>query len=120
MFDNSGKFTEIFSKMNDLKRQMEEAQKRVSKMRVSATSGAGMVTVTVTGDNVVTNIEINKALFEGEDVKMLEDLIISATNEALKKAKDSMLHEMKSVSGGMMSPEDLNRLFSGSGGSGVG
>ncbi|MCE9499288.1 MAG: YbaB/EbfC family nucleoid-associated protein [Leptospira sp.] len=115
MFDNPGKLTEIFSKMNDLKKQMEEAQKRVSKMRVSASAGAGMVTVTVTGDNVITNIEINKALFTAEDAKMLEDLIISATNEALKKAKESMAHEMKAISGSMVNPEDFNKFFGGTG-----
>ena len=47
-------------------------------------------------------------------MKMLEDLVISATNEALKKSKDAMTHEMKNVTGGF-DPNELSKLFGGSG-----
>ncbi|MCC6274860.1 MAG: YbaB/EbfC family nucleoid-associated protein, partial [Leptospiraceae bacterium] len=88
MSDGNLKFTEIFAKVNEMKKQMEEVQSRVAKLRITTTAGAGMVNVTISGDGVVKNIEINKSLFDGEDVKMLEDLILSAVNEAYRKSKE--------------------------------
>ena len=108
------KMAETYGKMKDIKNQMAAIQKRISVIRVTASAGAGMVYVTASGDGVITNIKINKNLFEVEDMKMLEDLVISATNEALKKSKDAMTHEMKNVTGGF-DPNELSKLFGGSG-----
>ncbi|MCB1156444.1 MAG: YbaB/EbfC family nucleoid-associated protein [Leptospiraceae bacterium] len=108
------KMADTISKMRDMKKQMAAVQKRISLIRVTASAGAGMVDVTVTGDGNVSNIKINKELFEADDVKMLEDLIISATNEALKKSKEAMAHELKSVTGGI-DPTKLSEMFGGSG-----
>ncbi|MDX1957205.1 MAG: YbaB/EbfC family nucleoid-associated protein [Leptospiraceae bacterium] len=102
--------TDALSKMKDLKKNMAAAQKRISMIRVTASAGAGMVNVTVSGDGIITNIKIDKQLFEGEDVKMLEDLIISATNEAIKKSKEAMAHEMSAVTGGVDTGE-LSKMF---------
>lgn len=101
-------------RMKEMKKQMATIQKRIALIRVSASAGAGMVDVTVSGDGIVTDVKINKQLFEGDDMKMLEDLILSATNEALKKSKDAMAHELKSVTGGV-DPSELTKLFSGAG-----
>jgi len=101
---------ETYSKVKDMKKNMAAAQKRIAMIRVTASAGAGMVNVTVSGDGNVTNIKINKELFEGDDTKMMEDLIISATNEALKKSKEAMAHELKSVTGGMDTSE-LGKMF---------
>lgn len=101
---------ETYSKVKDMKKNMAAAQKRIALIRVTATAGAGMVNVTVSGDGVVTNIKINKELFEGDDIKMMEDLIISATNEAIKKSKEAMAHELKSVTGGMDTSE-IGKMF---------
>ena len=104
-------FSEIFSKMGEIKKQMGEVQARISKLRITTTAGAGMVNVTISGDGVIKNIQINKSLFEGEDVKMLEDLILSAINEAYKKSKEATEHELKSVSGGLgVLPDFLKNL----------
>ena len=101
MFENLGKMTEALSKMGDMKKQMEEMQKRVSSIKVIGTAGGGMVNVTITGDNRVVDVKIAKEVLGGEDQKMLEDLIIAATNDALNKVKESMAHEMKNITGGM-------------------
>lgn len=98
--DGSLKFTEIFSKVNEMKKQMEEAQSRISKMRISTSAGAGMVNVVVSGDGIIKNIEINKNLFDKEDLKMLEDLVLSAVNDALAKSKEATENELKNVTGG--------------------
>lgn len=93
--------SEAMSKLKDMKKNMAQAQKRISLIRVTASAGAGMVDVTVSGDGVVTNIKINKELLSSENVTMLEDLILSATNEALKKSKEAVSHELKAVTGGL-------------------
>lgn len=107
-------FKDTVGRMKEMKKQMATVQKRISLIRVSASAGAGMVDVTVSGDGVVTDVKINKQMFEEDDMKMLEELIMSATNEALKKSKDAMAHELKSVTGGV-DPSDLSKLFSGVG-----
>ncbi|MCB1178401.1 MAG: YbaB/EbfC family nucleoid-associated protein [Leptospiraceae bacterium] len=96
-----GQLGESYSKIKDMKKNMAAAQKRIALIRVTASAGAGMVDVTVSGEGNVTNVKIQKELFEGDDVKMLEDLVLSATNEAIKKAKEAVAHEFKSVTGGL-------------------
>jgi nucleoid-associated protein EbfC len=105
-----GQMTEALSKMKDMKKNMAAAQKRIALIRVTASAGAGMVNVTVSGDGIITNMKIDKQLFEGDDVKMLEDLVISATNEAIKKSKEAMTHEMSAVTGGMDTSE-IGKMF---------
>lgn len=109
-----GQLADQFSKMKDMKKQMAAVQKRIALIRVTASAGAGMVDVTVSGDGNVTNVKIKKELFEGEDVKMLEDLVLSAVNEAIKKSKDAMAHELKAVTGGL-DPSKLSELLGGEG-----
>jgi len=112
MFGNMGKMMEALSKMGDIKKQMEEAQKRISKIKVIGIAGAGMVNVTITGDNRVVDVKIGKELLTGDDVKMLEDLVIAATNDALNKVKESIAHEMKNATGGLDMGE-LSKLLGG-------
>lgn len=93
--------SETMSKLKEMKKNMAQAQKRINLIRVTASAGAGMVDVTVSGDGVVTNIKINKELLASENITMLEDLILSAVNEALKKSKEAAAHELKAVTGGL-------------------
>lgn len=65
----------------------EELSKRLAQIRVSASAGAGMVEVTASADGTLANIIINPIMFNAEDKKMLEDLILSATNEVTKKSQ---------------------------------
>ncbi len=99
MNEGNLKFTEIFSKVNEMKKQMEEAQSRIAKLRITSTAGAGMVNVTISGDGIIKNIQINKNLFDGEDVKMLEDLVLFAVNDALTKSKEATENELRNVTG---------------------
>jgi nucleoid-associated protein EbfC len=105
---------ETLKNMKGMKAQMAAIQKRIALIRVTASAGAGMVDVTASGEGNITNIKINKAMFEGDDMKMLEDLILSATNEAINKAKDAQAHEMKAITGGL-DPNELSKMFGGAG-----
>ncbi|TGK03169.1 YbaB/EbfC family nucleoid-associated protein [Leptospira langatensis] len=112
MFENLKNASEIFSKMGEMRGKMEEIKKRISNLRVVGDAGAGMVQVTSTGDGVVVDIKINRALFDSEDNKMLEDLVLAATNDSLKKAKEATEYELKSVTGGLDLSE-ISKLFGG-------
>jgi hypothetical protein len=97
--------------MNDLIRQAQMMQKKMASMQeelnkkeVEATSGGGMVRVKVNGAKEVLEIGIDPSVVDSEEVDMLQDLIVAATNEALKKAGDMVQSEMSEITGGMNIP----------------
>ncbi len=97
--------------MNDLVRQAQVMHKKIEKMQkeletqtVEATSGGGMVTVTANGGGEVVAIRIDPAAVDPNDVDMLQDLVLAAVAEALKKAKEMSESEMSKITGGMKLP----------------
>ena len=97
--------------MNELIRQAQMMQKKmlrtqeeIGKREVEATVGGGMVTVKANCQGEVLGITIDTAVLEGGDVEMLQDLILSAVNEAVKKGKDAMQSELSQITGGMKIP----------------
>ncbi len=97
--------------MQDLVRQAQLMQKKMSQMQeelskkvVEASAGGGMVTVKVTGGQEVVEIKIEKDVVDPEDVEMLQDLILAAANDALKRSKEMVQNEMAQLTGGMKIP----------------
>ncbi|SMP41865.1 hypothetical protein SAMN06295888_10219 [Desulfonatronum zhilinae] len=97
--------------MGDLVRQAQVMQNKISKLQeevgrrtVEAAAGGGMVTVTANGAQEVLAIKIDPAVVNPEDVDMLQDLVLAAVNEAMKKAGDMMKEEMAQVTGGIKIP----------------
>jgi DNA-binding YbaB/EbfC family protein len=95
--------------MNELIRQAQMMQKKmlrtqeeIGKKEVEASVGGGMVTVKATCAGEVLSVAIDPAVLE--DVEMLQDMVLSAVNEALKKGKDLMQGEMAQITGGMKIP----------------
>jgi DNA-binding YbaB/EbfC family protein len=98
----------------DMQKMMKQAQKMQSKMEkkqeemkdktVDASAGGGVVTVTVNGGQEVVDIDINPDVLDPDDVEMLEDLILAATNEAMRKVQDMMEDEMGQLAGGLNIP----------------
>lgn len=84
-------------------RQAQEAQQRLqqqmSELRVSASAGGGMVTVTVNGHKHLLTVTIDPEVVSKDDVGMLQDLVVAAVNDAHRKVDD----ELKRSIGGMMS-----------------
>lgn len=83
---------------------MEDMQKEAESKEFTATVGGGAVSATVTGKKEITNITIKPEVVDPDDVEMLQDLILSACNEALKKAEDETSGEMKKLTGGLNIP----------------
>ncbi len=97
--------------MNDMVRQAQILQKKIAKAQedlaektVETTVGGGMVTVVSTGAQEIRSIKIDPAAVDPNDVSMLEDLVLSAVNEALKQSKEMAESEMSSLTGGMNIP----------------
>jgi len=95
---------EMLRQAQVMQRKMSEAQESLKSQEVEASSGGGMVTVKVTGAQEVTSVAIEPSVMEAGDVEMLQDLIMTAANEALKKSKDMMEDAMKGVTGGVSIP----------------
>lgn len=84
--------------------QLEEKQAEIESTEFTASAGGGAVTVTVTGAHEIKNIELKPEIVDPEDVEMLSDLIIAASNEAMRKAEEAMEQAMGAIKGGLNLP----------------
>ncbi len=87
-----------------LQEEMMKAQEEAKKKTVEATSGGGMVTVVANGANEILSIKIDKEVVTPDDIEMLQDLIIAATNEALRRAQEMVNEEVSKLTGGLNIP----------------
>ncbi len=87
-----------------MQKKMAETQEKLKEMEVEASSGGGMVKVKCSGGQEIVSVEIEQSVFESGDVEMLQDLVLTAANDALKKSKDLMEEEMGKLTGGMKIP----------------
>lgn len=106
-----GKFSGIPGNMNNMlkqvqkmQKQMEELQEELYQKEVEASAGGGAVEVKVNGRKEVLSVTIKPEAVDPDDVEMLQDLIVAATNEALRKADEMMTREMSKITGGMNIP----------------
>lgn len=94
----------MMQRIQQMQADMESKQAEIEAAEFSATVGGGVVSVTVTGAHEVKSIEISPEVVDPDDVEMLSDLIISATNEAMKKADDAMDQAMGAFKSGLNLP----------------
>ena len=102
-------FSEMFKNLGQMKARAEELQTKMARPQITGEAGAGMVRVTVNGEGTVLKIQIEPNLLNPKDKEMLEELVISATNEAVKKSREAMAHEMKSLTGGIPGLDEMFR-----------
>ncbi len=95
---------EMMRQAQQLQKKMAQVQEEMGHKTVEASAGGGMVTVTANGSQNITEIRIDPAVVDPEDVAMLQDLVVAATNEALKKAKEMVESEMSKLTGGLKIP----------------
>lgn len=94
-------FGDILKQAQKMQEQLGKIQEETGNKTVEASSGGGMVSVTANGRQEILSIKIEKDVVNPDDVDMLQDLVLAATNEALRKARDMMAEEMKGMTGGM-------------------
>ncbi len=84
-----------------MQKQMEEAQKALEEQEVTAKAGGGAVEVTVSGKREVTKVKLSQEVVDPDDIEMLEDLIMAATNEALRQIEEASQKSMANITGGL-------------------
>lgn len=104
---NMGNMNQMMKKMQKLQTDMAKMQEELKKRTLEATAGGGAVKVVITGEKQLQSIKINPSAVDPSDVEMLEDLVLAAVNEALKKAEDMMTQEMGKMTGGLNLPPGM-------------
>ena len=99
-----GNIGNIMKQAQAMQEQLAKIQEQASSKTVDGTAGGGMVTVSVSGAMQVVALKIDPEVLKSGDAEMLQDLIVAATNDALRKARDMMAEEMKSITGGLRIP----------------
>ena len=97
-------FGNIMKEAQKLQQQMEKIQAEVAQKKVEATAGGGMVTVEANGKQEIVSIKIDREVINPEDAQMLEDLVLAASNEALRKSRELMQQEVGKLTGGLKIP----------------
>lgn len=96
-----GNMSNLLKQAQKMQKQMESAQASMETEEATATAGGGAVQVTVSGKKEVTKVVIDKEVVDPEDVEMLQDLIMAATNEALRKIDELSNQKMSAITGGL-------------------
>ena len=99
-----GNMQQLARQAQKLQQQMLKVQEEVEAREFSASAGGGMVTVKVNGKKEILGLEIKPEAVDPDDVEMLQDLILAATNEALREAGETVEREMGKLTGGMGIP----------------
>ncbi len=97
-------FGNIMKEAQKLQAQMEQIQAEVAKKTVDATAGGGMVTVQANGKQEIVSIKIDREVINPDDIQMLEDLVVAACNEALRKSRELVQAELGRVTAGFKIP----------------
>ena len=96
-----GNMNNLMKQAQKMQRQMEEAQKELEEKEITATAGGGAVEVTISGKKEITKVKLSEEVVDPDDIEMLEDLIMAATNEALRQLEEVSSNSMAKITGGM-------------------
>ena len=96
-----GNMNNLMKQAQRMQRQMEEAQKAMEEMEATASAGGGAVEVTVSGKKEILKVKLTEDVVDPDDIELLEDLIVAATNEALRKIDDASQQSMSKITGGL-------------------
>lgn len=94
----------MMKKIQQMQEDMTRIQEEIEATEYTSSVGGGAVEVTVNGSHEVLSIKMQPDVVDPEDIKMLEDLLISALNESIKKANDAMDQGMEKAKGGLSIP----------------
>ena len=96
-----GNMNNLMKQAQRMQRQMEESQKALEVKEVTAKAGGGAVEVTVNGKKEVLKVKLAPEVVDPDDSEMLEDLIVAATNEALREIEELSQESMSKITGGL-------------------
>ena len=107
---NQGTGGNMMKRIQEMQQNMQTLQEELAVAEYSASSGGGAVDVTVNGSHEVKKVTIKPEVVDPEDVEMLEDMLIAALNEAMRKADETAEKEMGKITGGINIP-GMNGMF---------
>ena len=108
-----GNMNNLMKQAQRMQRQMEEKQKELEEKQYSASAGGGAVTVTVSGKKEVLSVKLSEEVVDPDDIEMLEDLIVAATNEAFRQAEEDSSQMMSQLTGAWRSGRRIPVLSDG-------
>ena len=94
----------IMKQAQQMQAKIARVQQELENKEVEATAGGGMVTARANGKQQLLDLKIEKDVVDPEDIEMLQDLVLAAVNEAIKKSQEMIQEEMSKVTGGMNLP----------------
>ncbi len=95
-----GNMANLMKQAQKMQRQMEEQAKELESKEFTATSGGGAVEVKVSGKREIVSVKLQEEVVDPDDIEMLEDLIVAATNEALRQVEEASGSAMSKLTGG--------------------
>ena len=96
-----GNMNNLMKQEQRMKKQMEESQKELQEKSYTAAAGGGAVEVTISGKKEVTAVKLAEEVVDPDDIEMLQDLIMAAVNEAMRKADADSAAMMSKLTGGL-------------------
>ncbi len=100
----------LMNQARQMQDKMAKIQEELAKKTVTGSAGGGMITTTVNGCGELLNIQIEKEVVSSDEIKMLQDLIVAATNDGLRKARELSKDDMGQLTGGLNIP-GISNLF---------
>ncbi len=97
-------FGGLMKQAQELQERMAKVQAEAAEKTVEATAGGGMVTVVVNGRQEVLSVKIDPEVVNADDIEMLQDLVMAAVNDGIRKTQEVMSEQMKGMTGGMKIP----------------
>jgi nucleoid-associated protein EbfC len=104
MMRGMGNMQKMMKQMQKMQKEMQKAQEELAEKTVEGTAGGGMVTVIANGHKQILEVKIKEEVVDPEDIEMLQDLILAATNDALKKADELTAETMGQFTTGLNIP----------------
>jgi hypothetical protein len=103
-FPGMGNMNNMIKQAQKMQKEMAKLQEELEQRTVEASAGGGAITVIATGKKQIQEIKISPEVVDPDDVEMLQDLILAAVNEAMRKADEMVSSEMGKITGGLNIP----------------
>ncbi|WP_207641006.1 YbaB/EbfC family nucleoid-associated protein [Desulfofalx alkaliphila] len=104
MMLGGGNMNKMMKQVQKMQQDMAKMQEELATRTVESTAGGGVVKVVANGRQELISIELKPEVVDPDDIEMLQDLILAATNDALRKSQDMVSAEMSKITGGLKVP----------------
>ncbi|MEW6662847.1 MAG: YbaB/EbfC family nucleoid-associated protein [Bacillota bacterium] len=101
---NFGNMNKMMKQVQQMQAQMAKLQEELGERQVETTVGGGVIQVIANGKMEIVSLKIKPEAVDPEDIEMLEDMVVAAVNEALRKAQEMVNTEMAKITGGIKVP----------------